>query len=283
MKKRHLTLLVAMAVCIAGLMGYKAYDRAVTDNRPPQIIMEDGELQVSVYDSRDVLLQGVTAKDDTDGDVTASLIVESVGSITDDDRVTVTYAAFDQAGNVAKKTRTVHYTDYVSPRFYLEEPLAFGYGSGKDIVDLIGAYDKVDGDITHRVKVTSLESEPISAPGVYKVLIQVHNSLGDIQNLTLEVKIYPSGSYNSQLNLKNYLVYLPVGEGFDAEDYLDSFVWAGNTTKLSGGVPGELDLVLSGQVDVTKPGVYTVEYTMSRSYGSQSYTGFAELVVVVEE
>lgn len=283
MKKRHLILILAMALCVAGLMGYKAYDQAVTDNRPPQILMEDGEPQVSVYDSREVLLQGVTAKDNVDGDVTASLIVESVGSITADDRVTVTYAAFDQSGNVAKKSRTVHYTDYVSPRFYLEEPLAFGHGTNKDIVDVIGAYDEVDGDITHRVKVTSLESEPISAPGVYQVLIQVNNSLGDIQKLTLEVEIYPAGTYNAQLELTNYLVYLPVGERFDAEDYLDCFAWAGNTIELSGGVPRDLELGLSGHVDTTTPGVYTMEYIMSRDSGSQSYTGFAELVVVVEE
>ena len=276
-------LLAAMALCVAALMGYKAYDRAATDSRAPQIQIQEGELQVSVRDPREALLQGVTASDTQDGDVTDSLIVESVGSITADDRVTVTYAAFDQSGNVAKKSRTVRYTDYVSPRFTLEEPLAFSYGSGKDIVDLVGAYDEVDGDITHRVKVTSLENTSISAPGTYDVLLQVSNSLGDIQELTVEVEIYPSGTYNSQLYLTDYIVYLSVGEEFDAEAYLDSFVWAGNTTVLSGSVPREFDLGLSGKVDMTKPGVYAVEYTMNRSNGSQSCTGYTELIVVVEE
>jgi hypothetical protein len=283
MKKSHFFLLVIMAVCVAALMAYKAYDRTATDNHPPQIQIEDGELEVSVRDGRDAMLQGVTATDNRDGDVTDSLVVESVGSITDNGRVTVTYAAFDKSGNVAQKRRTVHYTDYVPPRFTLKEPLVYAYGSNKDIVDFIGAYDELDGDITHRVKITSLENSDISGPGIYDVLVQVNNSLGDNRELTLQVEVYPAGVYNSSLTLTDYLIYIPVGASFQPEDYLDVFRWGGNSTDLSGGISQEFDLGMAGKVDTAKPGVYSVEYTLSRGSGNANYVGYSELIVIVGE
>lgn len=50
------------------------------------------------------LLEGVSALDDADGDVTASLLVEKV-SQTADGNVIVTYVALDSSNNVAKKSR----------------------------------------------------------------------------------------------------------------------------------------------------------------------------------
>lgn len=281
MKKRHLMLFIVMVACLAALYGYRAYDSSVTDRKAPVITVEDGVLQISVHDPESALLQGITAKDDRDGDVTDSVIVESVGSITDDAVVTVTYAAFDKAGNVAKISRPVQYTDYISPRFTLDAPLAFAQGSGFDILDHVGAVDELEGDLTHRVKVTSLAETAISAPGVYDVQLQVANSLGDIARLMVQVEVYPSGTYNSKLTLTDYILYIQQGVSFDARDYLDTFTYAGTTADLSRGI-SRYDLSVSGSVDTGTPGVYAVEYVISFTQGSQIYNGFSELIVVVE-
>ena len=50
------------------------------------------------------LLEGVTAYDSHDGDVTASLLIEKVTE-TGNGKVIVTYAAVDSSNNVAEQSR----------------------------------------------------------------------------------------------------------------------------------------------------------------------------------
>ena len=275
MKKRQWLLLVLMAASLVVLIGYRMWDSSAKDSESPNITIESGLLEVSTHDPESVLLQGVSARDSRDGDVTDSVVIESIGGITGDHQVTVTYAAFDKAGNVAKMSRVIRYTDYIAPRFALDAPLAFAYGSSFDIMDHVGAQDERDGDITHRVKATSLSSAPISDPGVYDIRLQVTNSLGDTEILTLQAEVYPAGNYNSQLTLTDYLIYLPQGSAFDAKDYLDTFSYSINSTDLSRGAPNDYHLTVSGKLDTALPGVYEVEYY-------QIYTAYSELVVVVE-
>lgn len=275
-------MIAAMAVCLVILVVYQAWDRSRTDSQAPAIYIEEGMLTVSSADSDAVLLQGVTAVDETDGDVTESIVIESVGTISEDAQVTVIYAAFDAAGNVAKASRTVQYADYTPPRFISDEALAFGYGTNFDIMDHVGAVDQRDGDISHWVKVTSLSSGFLSDPGIYDVKLQVTNSLGDLEELIVPVEIYPAGTYNSELTLTDYLIYLSAGETFVAEDYLDAFVFYINTVDLTKGVPADYVVHTSGTVDTNTPGVYAVSYTVSYAQGYQVYTGYSKLIVVVE-
>lgn len=283
MKKYNWLALLLMGASIASLIGYKFWDSAVTDSTPPEISVEEGVLQTSVLADRAALLQGVTARDDRDGDVTGSVVVESVGGVTGDGQATVWYAAFDHSGNVARLNRTIQYTDYERPRFTLKAPLLFSAGSSFDVVDLMGAWDALDGDITHRVRATSLSEQALSDAGSYEILFQVTNSMGDTRNLTLTAELYPSGSYNSELYLTDYLIYLPLGTRFDPEDYLHSFRYSVNQVDLTGRVPGGYDLDISGTVDVKTPGIYEVDYTLSCTLGNQTYTGRSRLAVIVEE
>ena len=125
MRKRIWLYLFLMLACVFALIAYRRIDRLTTDNTPPQITVQEQLLQVSVLDGHGVLLQGVSAADDKDGDVTDSLVVESVKLNDQDGMVTVTYAAFDRSGNAAKAQRQVQYTDYESPKFALDAALLF--------------------------------------------------------------------------------------------------------------------------------------------------------------
>lgn len=283
MKKNQWMMIVVMAVSIAALGIFHLWNRSSADNEPPVITIAEGIVEASVYDPETVFLEGVTAHDNRDGDVTDTIIIESVSGITEDAVVTVKYAAFDNAGNVAKLSREVRFTDYIPPCFSLNAPLSYAYGSNYDVMNNIFAHDQRDGDITHRVKVTSLADDPISAPGVYDLMVQVTNSLGDTVSMKVQAEIYPMENYNSKLTLTDYLIYLPKGARFDKDDYLDTFVYSINTIDLSGGVPGEYKLTTSGNVNTDVPGVYTVEYTVSYTMGYQLYAGYSKLVVIVEE
>lgn len=283
--RRNGLLIGLLAVCLLLFGAYLFYEHTVADSTPPQITISEGEqmLRVSVLDDRQQLLQGVSALDDQDGDVTQWILVESVDQLNSDDQAVVTYAAFDRSGNVSKAYRTVQFSDYNAPRFTLRQPLVFSRSGWFDVLQYIGAEDALDGDIGYRVKATLLDENSITEEGIHDVRFRVTNSLGDTAELVIGVEVYPSGKYNANLTLTEYIVYLPVGADFSAEDYLDSFTMYGQTDSLRTGVPGDLQLQVDGLVDTAVPGVYPVSYTVSRERGNQIYAGYSKLIVVVED
>ena len=112
--KRRLLLHVAVLAAAIVLFGcYLLWVQKAKDTVGPVITVEEGILECRVSDPQEMLLTGVTAWDDRDGDVTASLLVESIYGISEENLTTVTYAAFDRAGNVSKLQRQIRYTDYV--------------------------------------------------------------------------------------------------------------------------------------------------------------------------
>lgn len=283
--RRNGLLIVLLIICLLLFGAYQAYDRMISDTTPPQITIQEGEqmLRVSVLDDLQMLLQGVSAQDDRDGDVTKWLVVESIEQPNAEDQVVVTYAAFDRTGNVSKAQRTVQYTDYTGPRFTLSQPLVFPYSTWFDMMPLIGAEDALDGDIRHKVKVTVLDETVITDEGIHNVMLHVTNSLGDTEELVIGVEVYPAGKYTAALTLTDYIVYLPVGAKFDPEDYLDSFAVYGQTVSLENGVPADLKMQIEGKVNTGVPGTYSVAYTVSRERGGQLSVGYSKLIVVVED
>ncbi len=282
MKKRSLFYLIPIGLCLLVLFLYQQFDALLSDTTAP-IIQMDGELLVSVKDGDKALLQGVTANDDRDGDVSQSLIVESVIMLDSSHLVKVTYAAFDKAGNVSKASRQVRFTDYESPRFRLSAPLLFQESNAFNLLRYISAEDALDGDISRWIRASSLSGTAINTPGTHDVEFRVTNSLGDTVKLTMPVRIYAENIYQGHLELTDYLVYLPEGSSFDAESYLQKYTLALQSFPLDAGIPEHCSLKLTGQVDTQTPGVYVVGYELSYSPGNSNYTGYSQLIVVVED
>lgn len=286
MKKRTIVLLVLIVLSLAVFFGYRAWDGFRTDSTAPEITVAEQTLQVSVLDPRSMLLQGVTATDSADGDVTASLVVESVQLRDSSGTAEVRIAAFDSAGNVAKATRLIQYTDYESPRFTLSRALVFAQGTSFDVLNYIDVTDALDGDISHRIRATALDEVSIANLGTHDVEFRVTNSLGETVTLVLPVEVYPSSAYSGTVALNSYLVYLDQGDSFRAEDYLVSCTFIGETVSLSGGMPDGYVLQTSGKVDTGTPGVYEVSYkvTYARDVGTEThtYSGYTKLIAVVE-
>ena len=76
------------------------------DRTAPVIYMEDVEMEYREGMTDEELLAGVTAMDETDGDVTGSLVVEKV-SEAGNGTVIVTYGVKDASGNVGKASRVL--------------------------------------------------------------------------------------------------------------------------------------------------------------------------------
>ena len=283
MKKNLLCLAVILLCANLFVMFLFMHNRQV-DNVPPQIHFAEEQLEVSVGDPQSALLQGVTARDLVDGDVTASVVVAGVRLLQSDGTIQVTYAAFDHAGNATRAERTARYTDYESPRFQITQSMTFAGNTNFDLFQSVKAQDQVDGDISHRVRITSLDGQAVTATGLHLVQLRVSNSLGETVELEIPVEVYPAGSYGATLKLTEYLIYLPAGRQLSAERYLDSFTASGQTVSLADGLPEGYSLEMKSNVKPTVPGVYTVEYRVTRQdqWGNNSVTGYAKLIVVVE-
>ena len=77
------------------------------DRTAPVIHMEETQMEYREGMTDEELLAGVTATDETDGDVTESLVVEKVSEV-GDGTVIVTFGARDRSNNVVKMSRIIY-------------------------------------------------------------------------------------------------------------------------------------------------------------------------------
>lgn len=257
-------LIVLAALSVIGLGVYRFLAVHSTSGESPVISFDSNLLEVTTSATEGELLQGVTATDAEDGDVTDSVLVETSTHFVSDKTVEVTYAAFDSQGHVTKAKRSVRYVDYTSPRFHLSGSLMFSEAGVSELLSYIGAQDCIDGNISSRVKVSSLEAGTLlNTPGNHPLEFRVTNSTGDTAYLKVPVEVVSGYNSGRQIPLTDYLVYLPLGSEFDPKAYL------------SESYANDRELAISGDVNTEVPGVYDVHYTIG--------TSATRLIVVVEE
>lgn len=278
-----LTLLVVVSVYFA--MHQSGYNEK-TGGARPVITFDSNIVETTIANAEEELMKGVKAYDEEDGDVTASVLVESISKFTTPGKSIVTYAAFDSSNHITSATREVVYTDYTAPKITLLEPLKFIYTSSLDITESISAYDSMDGDISDRIKYTFKDSgDNLATVGKHNIIFTVSNSMGDVATLEIPVEIYTE-TYMEKINtpkiyLNEYLVYAKTGDTIDFSDCI-KYVMIGNETirkweLRSSGLEIEID---RNDLDMKTPGVYSVTYSLETLTG---YRGMTDLIVVVEE
>ena len=284
MKRVNLLLMGVLAVAIGLFSAYQIWIHNNLDTTGPVITVEEKMLEISVKDPQEALMQGITAMDDRDGDVTGRMLVESIYGITEDNVTTVTYAAFDRAGNVSKLQRQVRYKDYESPKLELYGSLCFPGGVNVDVLEYVGARDVIEDDIRRRVRATLIsDTKTINNIGSHVVRFQVTNSLGDTTQADIPVEVYDPEWYTASVGLREYLVYLKVGDSFDPASYLKTFRVRGDNIDVSRGIPEDIYCSIDSTVSTRHPGVYTVDYNLSKNVNLMTFSGKAVLVVIVEE
>lgn len=284
MKQVNLLLAIIMAAATGLFAAYLFWVDNSLDTVGPVITIADELLELSVEDPEEALMQGVTAMDDRDGNVTASVLVESIYGISEDNVTTVTYAAFDRAGNVSKLQRKVRYTDYESPKFTLSRSLCFPGGSDFELLDHVGARDVLEGDIRRRVRATLISNtQSINVIGSHTVRFQVTNSLGDTVEADFPVEVYDPEWYTASVVLDEYLLYLDKGDSFDPKAHLKSFVVRGESLNISRQIPSDVTCGITSNVNTSVPGIYKVEYTLSQDINLATFSGRAILIVIVQE
>ena len=281
MKKVKKLLLILLIASISLLIGFKLWELLTLDSTPPVISCPDQVMDVSINITDKELLEGVSAYDDHDGDLSQHIVVETLSSMNSDLTREVVYAVMDMNNNVSRATRTVRYTDYEAPRILLIQPLRISKPDqlGK-LLSSIQASSTLDGDLSNKLKCNFHNGTPIDSEGIYDVELRVSDSTGNSTIIPTVLEIYDGQSENIHVELNEYLLYLHVNDAFSPEDYFGA-------KKENEWVNEELraqqlkDLSIESNVDTSVPGVYHATYTVAHEEAKTM--GRSRLIVVVEE
>lgn len=256
---------------------------AIALNQIPTIDAKDQVLTVN--DTFDPM-QGVSAHDEEEGDLTEKVEVIENNVPTDENKkttkegsYTVTYRVSDSQGASSIKTITV----VVNP--VMEELNHIPYITAEDQVLTIGdplnlfyhvsAMDDEDGDLTGSVKLVKStvpvdENGNTIKAGAYTVIYSVSDSQGASSTKTVSVVVNPKMESINQIPIihaKDKTV--SVGDVFEvlqdvtAEDVEDGDV-TGNLRVLENNVP------MDDNGKITKAGLFTITYQVTDSKGASS-------------
>lgn len=241
------------------------------DKTIPVLTVDSEILDISLKADAKEMLTGVTAYDAKDGDITSKIIIESISKFTEDKTAIITYAVCDGDNHVATAKRKIRYKDYTPPYFSVNKSLSFAVGEDIDLTSAISAYDCIDGDISDRVIITATDYET-NKVGVFKISVKATNSMGDTIYMDLPVYVEQKNIAAPEIQLKEYLVHVKVGETIDfTENVLsvkDKFGQAMN------------NVIIDTNFDSSKPGKYEAHYY---TYDSKNREGHSVLTIFVEE
>ncbi len=281
-KPRERFLIISIAVLVvvaAGFFAYIMHRQAVTKNTDPIITCASDEIRISVKAPREDLLIGVTAMDAEDGDLTDSIIVESISQFVESGKCTITYAVFDSGNKVATASRTLFYTDYHSPRFELLGDLIYPAGTPATPLASVRAYDCFEGDITNRISMTVIDPDDIGRQETRQVEFRVINSYGDVATLRANIVTDERVSPNDPvIKLSSYLIYVKRDELFDPIDFVSSISVLRQTYSAEEFGRDGLSADVDG-FDPSTPGLYRIPIYCE----ADGHIGSTVLYVVVEE
>lgn len=235
---------VAMAAVVVQL-------RINTDRKAPEITFSDEELTYREGMSHAQLLEGVTAQDEEDGDVTDSLTVESVFSV-DNKEAVVVYVAKDSKNNIVKKKRVLPW-DGNGESEENEEP-------GEDIED----------DQTEDLQETSSgDPEETPSPEPTPQLTEEEAAREEQEALADEM---PAGS--PRIYLTDYLVHVSTGTSVDRLSYVKEI-----TDDVDEVFELWRKIQIVGDLNTSVPGTYECQYYVIDSAGNQSNVALLKFIV----
>ena len=269
-----IVMLVLAALSVCGVIVYTVQKHRATGGASPEIRFAKDEISIRTGDGYEKMLEGVTASDAEDGDVTESVMVESVSKFVEKDVVDVTYVAYDSQNHVSRATRRVRYSNYQSPRFSMSGPMVFLTKNVADLMNFVKVSDVIDGDISVKAHASFDDtSSTLASAGEHQVELSITNSLGDTARLLIPVRVMEDTPHSESIPLKTYLVYVAKGSEFDPAYYLADADQAANPAA------GTSTLQIDSGVNTSAAGVYAVDYSLIRNESTAAVT---RLIVVVE-
>lgn len=300
MRRLRIAVIGLFLLSLIAFIVFNIVDRVTSDHTAPTITSEsdtisvtlkpeekEGEAEDSGSDAE--LYQGLTAKDDRDGDLTDSIRVSSMSNFTEPGKREITYAVFDSSNNGATLTRTLEYTDYTSPQIQLSAPLRYTLSEMSDVslTENMSVEDCLDGDITSQIRASYNDAVYVQQAGDYPITVQVSNSAGDTCTVGLTVTVTDTADETESEKyyplLSRYIVYTEIGGSVDYASLITGFERNGTEYLFDKEdayfMPGDRgDVKISGDVNFDQAGTYTVNYQFTTEDGVTATTKLAVVV-----
>lgn len=285
MKKLKIASLVIFCISLAASLLFWFTQIRKSDRIGPVITIDQKELEVGLNATDEDFLKGVKAVDANDGDVTSSVVVESVSNFLSGGRRLVVLAAVDNHNNVSRANRIVKYKGYESPSFELKKPLCFesgGSSKSSELLKNLVVKDKIDGNLSDQVKILTNSVVDLYTAGEYPVKLQVSNSAGDTVSFQATIQVYDSNQRSEIpfIHLKKYLVYTKKGHKLNAKSYISKVCMGGDYSSNVAGDVNKKKVKIKDEVDYNKAGSYEITYSVK---SGKSRTGTVRLIVIVTE
>ena len=123
----------------------------------------------------------------------------------------------------------------------------------------------LDGDLTSNITYSLEKTVNTQAAGEYPIEFRVMDSGGNTVYLKTQISISDKSYAGIDVKLKDYPIYLSVGDAFDPNAYFDS-------------ADKEGELTVQSNVNTAKAGSYYVDYIVNAG----AISGKSRLVVVVQ-
>jgi len=244
----------------------------VVDTKDP-IIELIGGTEIQVEAGKSFLDPGAIVTDYGDGKVPS--LLEISGKVNTDSlgEYILVYKAQDESGNNAeRKTRKVIVADSLAPDILLTGGIEYVHEAGTDYSDPgYSAFDLRDGDLTVNVQVAGSVKGDVT--GVYYVNYSVTDEAGNTSNITRTV-IVGDGSPpvislfgSDKIEILRGAAY--ADSGYQAVDNID-----GDITS---------NVVVTGSVDTSTPGVYSITYSVSDKSNNNAIAKKRTVTVVADK
>ena len=269
-------ILIVVSILSLGIFGISELIRfSGRDTEAPEITSDRDVLEIPCEYTQEQLMEGLSAEDETDGDLTSEIIAGSFSRFINTGECNLTYVVFDSSDQPATLTRKVRFTDYHPPRFTLTEPLVFSEqeGSYTTAMERLGASDQLDGDLKEWITQTDTDVN-YQRVGTYTMSVEVSNSFGDTSSAALPVHVVSAENRRVDIALTSGIVYIGAGESLDPSAYISGVTAADGSSLDPSAVTAE------SAVDTNTPGCYEVHYQVFDAGGN---TGETWLTVIVEE
>ncbi len=276
MKLLKIILIVLLMLVTASHVGLNYLTEKNSGNAP--VISSDvDEIQIPCAYKKEDLLQGLTAIDAEDGNITEKILIGGFSDFTERGVSSLEYAVYDKDGNIGTFIRKVKFSDYTPPRIIIFSPFVFKATSNKyNMPSLyLEGWDKLDGDISKHLLITS-DTVDYSEPGNYTASVYLKNSFGDTVNMDLPIHILDPGKNGYAIELKEPMIYVNKGAAVNPEEYIVA-VRNEYTNTI---IPREYyELRIYSGVDTSKDGIYEIQYSAISSDGTQQGETWMTVVV----
>lgn len=263
MRKKGLFILLGL-VCIAVVAGSGVLVINRDKTGPEIVVSEDRKIVYETEDDKAALLEGVTAVDEKDGDVSKSLRVESVQK-NEDGSLEVTYSAVDHSNNATKLTCKVETVDQPEQETEDEQ---------EPQEEIVKAPEEENQEEAGESEQQEQQPEGENQQSEENQQQSEETPEDDNSDTEAAIAALPEGS--PQLRLSTHHVDLQVGSSFQYMDYIESMTDdKDDTSALS------RKIYLQGEVNTAQVGDYTISYYVTDS--DQHQSNVETLTVTVHE